>query len=536
MASHTPTLVTLLIATFCLAAGTPCIAEATAVNAGPQVKTIDGELRGVNENGIEVFRGVPFAADVGGAGRWRPPAPPAHWSGVRDATVAGPICPQSTKTYNGVPPPWMALFRISEDCLNLSVFTPSLKADAKAPVMVWIHGGGARAGSGSQFDGAELAKRGVVVVTINYRLDRLGLFAHPALTASQPREALGNYGLMDIVASLRWVKANIKVFGGDPHNVTIFGQSSGAVAVTALMVSPLAKGLYQKAIAQSGSIAVAGSTRYLSSAMSPVNSLESDGVAMAKALHVDTSKNIPAQLRALPWQAIIDYTDTQPPSVMVPVVDGKVIPRDPVRMFADGQQNSTPFMGGSVSWEQSLIAPFNLPLGAALQGVSPDAVRSVYGKVDDKTLAGEWFADSFFHAPARFAATEMERHGQPAYVYQFAHLGASTRGKQPGAAHSDEIPYLLGRLGVTQAPAPDQADLELADTMKGYWIHFARSGNPNGAGLPIWPQYTAADHALMVLDTAPTVSHKLLQARMEFMAQRYQQSLAQPAPTAKASH
>lgn len=409
---------------------------------------------------------------MSGAGRWRPPQAPARWSGVRDATFAGPICPQLA-TNHGKVVPWLALFHMSEDCLNLSVYTPSLKPGAKAPVMVWIHGGYARIGTGSRHDGTELAKDGVVVVTINYRLGRLGLFAHSALTASQPDEPLGNYGLMDMAASLRWVKANIDAFGGDPDNVTIFGQSSGAVAVTALMVSPLAKGLYQKAIAQSGSIAVLGS-------LSNLSALERDGEAMAKALRVDQTRDIPAQLQALPWQALVAYTARQPPNALAPVIDGKVIPRDPVRAFADGKENLTSFMGGSVGWEQSLVAPFNIPLGAVLQNVSPAAARTVYGNGDDKTLVGEWFADSDFHAPARYVATEIERHGQSAYVYQFDHLGSSTRGKQPGAAHSDDVPYLFTQLGITQSPAPAQEDLALADTMRAYWTNFARTGNPNG--------------------------------------------------------
>lgn len=502
-------------------------AGAAAAN-GPLVHTIYGDVRGVNQGGVDVFRGIPFAGDVSGAGRWRPPQAPAHWRGVRDATTAGPICPQP-ESNNGKVLPWLAPFHMSEDCLNLSVYTPSLKPGAKAPVMVWIHGGYARIGTGSRHDGTKLTKDGVVVVTINYRLGRLGLFAEPALTASQPHEMLGNYGLMDMVASLRWVKANIKAFGGDPDNVTIFGQSSGAVAVTTLMISPEARGLYQKAIAQSGSIAVPGAVGNLSTA-------EHDGEKMAKALHVDPSKDVPSQLRALPWQALVAYTAQQPANAMAPIIDGKLIPRDPVKIFAEGQENPAPFMGGSVGWEQSLVAAFDIPLAAVLQGVPPDEARAVYGNVDDKTLVGEWFADTDFHAPARYVADEMHRHGQPAYVYQFAHLGSSTRGGQPGAAHSDDVPYLFTQLGITQSPAPDQDDLALGETMRAYWTNFARSGNPNGPGLPTWPQYATQDQAVMVLDTLSRVSRSLLAERTGYQLQRYKKAVVLPESAPEPGH
>lgn len=429
-----------------LTASASLLAAGASPAHAPQVHTAYGDVRGASENGIDVFRGVPFAGDVSGSGRWRPPTEPAPWSGVRDATVAGAICPQPDTRF-GKKVAWLSRFHMSEDCLNLSVYTPSLTPGAKAPVMVWIHGGNAIFNTGSRYDGTGLAMKGVVVVTINYRLGRLGLFADPALTASQPNELLGNYGLMDMIASLKWIKHNIAAFGGDPGNVTIFGQSSGGVAVTSLMVSPLARGLFHKAIPQSGNIAVAGG-------LGDLSTLEHTGEAIAKEFHVDRANDVPAQLRALPWKEIVEYTQKHKNNALAPIVDGKIIPRDPVRIFAEGQANPVSTMIGTVSWEESLLAPFNFPLKAVLRGVSPEEVRGVYGDVDDKTLADEWFADTTFHAPARFVATEMAQHGQPVYVYRFDHLGSSTRGKQPGAAHSDDIPYLFGMIGVTQTPPP----------------------------------------------------------------------------------
>ena len=294
--------------------------------AAPPTATLDqGTIRGEWNGDIAVFRGIPFAGDTGGDNRWRPPTPAPRWEGVRDATVAGPICPQSQKPRQGKVAPWLALFEMSEDCLNLSVYSPGLAAATKAPVMVWIHGGFARISTGSRHDASEMAARGVVVVTLNYRLDRLGLFAHPALSAEQPDALLGNYALMDAQAGLRWVQDNIAALGGDPHNVTIFGQSSGGVAVTALMGSPLSEGLFHRAIAQSGVMADLDTPRYLDRDLPRTPSLESDGVAMAQALLPGVGQATTAQLRALPWQAIIDYTATQPAGALVPVTDGRLL-------------------------------------------------------------------------------------------------------------------------------------------------------------------------------------------------------------------
>lgn len=495
----------------------------------PLVHTASGDVRGFIDNGISVFRGIPFAGDVSGEGRWHPPGPAPHWQGVRDGTHHGPICPQTTQKRNGVVTPWLASFTIAEDCLNLSVYSPRVQPAAKAPVMVWIHGGFARLGTGSRHDGKALAERGVVVVTINYRLDRLGLFAHPALSASQPDELLANYGLMDMTAALHWVHDNISAFGGDPGNVTIFGQSSGGVAVTALMASPMTRGLYHRAIAQSGTMANLEVDRHISLDYPGSPSLEKDGQAMAAALGIKPTGNIPAELRALSWESIIAYTESQPAGAMVPVTDGHFIPGNVDRAFAAGRQNPTPLMIGSTSWEQSLVVNFNLPLPAILRGVSVNEAHAAYPGVDDKTLVGEWFADSAFHAPARFLARQVAAHGEPAWVYRFSSVATDKQDSQPGAAHGADVPYLFEPVGLPSM-TDDEAGKVFGKVMTGYWANFARTGNPNGPGLPRWTPAGTGDLAVMVLDAPAAMQPDPFSDRIKYHLQRYEKMLATPQP------
>lgn len=502
--------------------------DAGTANA-PVIRTAGGDVRGFIDEGISVFRGIPFAGDVGGEGRWHPPGPAPHWQGVRDGTRHGPICPQSTKARNGAVAPWLAEFTIAEDCLNLSVYSPEVQPDAKAPVMVWIHGGFARIGTGSRHDGKALAHRGAVVVTINYRLDQLGLFAHPGLTASQPDEPLANYGLMDTAAALQWVHDNIQAFGGDPGNVTIFGQSSGGVAVTALMTSPMTRGLYHRAIAQSGTMANLEVDRHVSRDYPGSPSLESDGEAMATALEINPDGDVVAQLRSLPWESIIAYSETRPAGAMVPVTDGRSLPGNVDRAFAEGRQHPTPLMIGGTSWEQSLVANFNLPVAAVLRGVPAEQARAAYAGADDKTLVGAWFADSAFHAPARFLARQVAAQGEPAWVYRFSHLSADKQDKQPGAAHGDDVPYLFEPVGLPSA-TDDEAGKAFGDVMTGYWVNFARTGDPNGPGLPQWTPAGTDDLDLMVLDASSAMRTDPLSTRISYHLQRYAKILAATQP------
>ena len=512
---------------FCLAS---LLSISTASAAAPAVRIAQGALGGERVDGTAVFRGIPFAGDTGGEQRWRPPAPAPHWQGVRDATRAGPICPQSRQPRQGRVAPWLDLFETSEDCLNLSVYSPGL--EGRAPVMVWIHGGLARIGTGSRHDAVELAQRGVVVVTINYRLDRLGLFAHPALTAAQPDEALGNYGLMDMQAALRWVQDNIGAFGGDPGNVTIFGQSSGGVAVTALMGSPLSQGLFHRAIAQSGVMADLDNPRHLGRDLPRAPSLESDGLAMARALLPGVEQASVEQLRALPWQAIIGYTETQPPTALVPVIDGRLLPEAVTRRFAAGRQVPVPLLIGTTSWEQSLFVHHAIPLQAILGPVPVEQARAIYPGLDDKALVEHWLADTGFHAPSRLLANASTDSGQPTWVYRFDHLSPAARqAGQPGAAHSDDVPYLFEPLGLERWPGDDAVERAMQATLMDYWTRFARSGDPNGPDQPEWPAWRSDGQGVTQLLEVPARAEAgVWKARMDYHLGRYAKLLEAPVP------
>lgn len=496
----------------------------------PTVRIGQGALRGVQEDGVDVFRGIPYAGDTGGQQRWRPPSAAPHWHGTREADKPGPICPQSTAARNGVVAPWLAGREISEDCLNLNIYSTAGSLHGRQPVMVWIHGGFARIGTGSRHDGKDLARKGVVVVTFNYRLDRLGLFAHPALSAEQPGALLGNYALMDMLAALRWVKQNIARFGGDPDNVTVFGQSSGGVAVTALMGSPLSKGLFQRAIAQSGVMADLDHERRLHEDLPGSPSLESDGATSAAALLPAGTAASAAALRALPWQALIAYTATQPAAALMPVVDGSLLPRPVTRTFADGAQQPVPFMVGTVDWEQSLFVNYQLPLAAVLGKVPAAEARAVYPGLDDKALADQWLADTGFHAPARFLANASADRGIPTWVYRFDHVPPA-KPQQSGAAHSDDVPYLLAPDSLPGWPRDNPQEQRMAATLLDYWTNFARNGDPNGEGQAAWPRWhSAAGSGTQVLEVPVQTRTDAWRQRMDYHLQRYRQALQEAPP------
>lgn len=498
------------------------ILTAPALAATAKVTLDQGALAGTETDGISIFRDIPFAGDAGGEHRWRPPTPAPHWSGVRDAGKFGPICPQPVE-HHGQAPAWTSQFRMSEDCLNLNVYTPSLAPKQKLPVMVWIHGGSARFGAGAIYDGSRLAKRGVVVVTVNYRLGLLGRFAHPALSAEQPDQLLGNYGLMDNLAALKWVQANIARFGGDPANVTLFGQSSGSVAVTALMASPLSKGLFQKAIAESGVPAQMDFPQYLAKDLPGAPSLESAGVAMAKKLLPEDQSVTAADLRGLSWQDLLKYQETLPPGALVPVIDGRILPAPAGRLYAEGKQQPIPLLIGTVDWEQSLYAAFKLPPALIYRTAPKAVVDEYYADLKGEALVQQWLADVGFNAPVRWIADANAQQGHPTWVYQFTHRSAAeVKAGQPGAAHADEVPYLFKVAGRPNPDFAEPAERKMEEVMLGYWVRFARTGNPNGAKLPQWPRWTADGRgATQILDVAPHPVEALMGQHMKFHLGRY---------------
>ena len=469
------------------------------------IKVSQGALRGVSADGVDAFKGIPYAKAPMGTLRWRPPEPAGAWNGVRNAATPGAVCIQSAMVAQGPQ---------SEDCLFVNVWRPAgARPGARLPVMVWIHGGGYLGGAGSQpsTDGAALARGKVVVVTLNYRLGRLGFFAHPALTAENPSGPLGNYGIMDQIAALKWVRANIAAFGGNPANVTIFGESSGGVSVHTLMVSPLAHGLFAKAISESGlkrqaSIPIRGTA---------ARTGETIGLAAAAALGITgTDAAALAALRAIPAEkfAAGSLYDVSAGAY----VDGVVMPEPVEAAFAAGHEARVPFLAGINSCEFCIAELRDNPeamLGRA--GPLRDAVVAAYGGVPSDA-AMDFARDYYMMAPLLVLARQHERHGQPAWVYQFAHVPAALRTTRRGALHAEEIPYVFGSLA-NAATAEDRA---VSQGMMRYWRNFAQGADPASAQGVRWPRLGGEKQTVLVFrPEGPTIVPAFEARRLDLVEQ-----------------
>ena len=475
-----------------LAAATPLVAAGQQPPA-PEVSVAQGRLAGALDDGMAVFRGIPYAAPPVGPLRWRPPQPGPTWSGTRDATAFGPACPQPTT--RGL----VARARLpqSEDCLTLNVWSPGLHPATPLPVMVWIYGGGFDAGAASVplYDGAALAAHGVVVVTFNYRLGRLGFFALPALAAEHPGEPFANYGLMDQIAALRWVRANVAAFGGDSGRVTIFGESAGGVSVDALMASPPARGLFAGAISESGPV-LFGTER--------LDDAERDASAVAARLGA-TGADALARLRALSADSVIAGGS----DLVALIVDGRVLDEDIAEAFARGRIARVPYLTGTNSDEGSLLqggdaAFLTRPLGDSLA-----AVRALYertGPISDADFARALFNDQLFAASARLLAGFIARAGDSAWVYRFRFMPDLLRRRgAPGVPHGGELPFVFG-FGRLAVFAPEQ-DIAVERMVQAYWTDFAKTGDPNGADLPRWPAFRGPDpQTLVIADSTAAVA------------------------------
>jgi para-nitrobenzyl esterase len=461
---------------------------------------------------VRVYRGIPYAAAPSGDLRWKPPQPAAAWEGVRQANAAGNACPQppypTTGIYGASPPP------MGEDCLNLNIWTTAKTAGDRLPVMVWIHGGSFVHGTGAAagYDGENLARHGVVVVTINYRLSVFGLLALPELAAESPHHSAGNYGLLDQLAALRWVQRNIVAFGGDPARVTIFGESAGAGSVNVLMASPLAAGLFSRAIAESGG------------SFGPMRSLaQGEKQGQALAARIGATGDVLQTLRAKPPDELVRATTDDDIDM---VVDGWLLPQSVYSIFAAGKQNDVPIIVGSNANEGSIFPP---PGGAISPADFTANAKKQYGPFGDDFLkiyppgASEAEATAAYFAALRdgefgwdmriWARIASKTGHRRAYRYYFSRVPPG-RGERLGAFHGSEIAYVFGNF--PYRISYQDLDRQLAETIETYWTNFARGGDPNGVGLTAWPIYDAEKDNVLNFGDAVSVAFKINSQGLDF--------------------
>jgi para-nitrobenzyl esterase len=494
-----------------------------------QVKTSGGMVRGATsaDGRIRTFKGIHYAGPPVGDFRWKEPRPVSPWEGVRDATDFGPHCVQGP-IFGDITFPRPA----SEDCLNLNIWTPAANAGDRLPVMVWIHGGGFQAGAGGEprHDGEAFARKGIVLVTINYRLGVFGFLAHPELTRESGRNASGNFGLLDQIAALRWVKDNIAAFGGNPGNVTIFGESAGSFAVSALMASPLAAGLFHKAIGESGAFFTAGSGTLAPQSLS---STEQQGVKFASAIGADSlaalrtkssDELLKAALKSQPW--------------FTPSLDGYVLPGDVYATYADGKQAHVPLLAGWNADEirAGIVLGKQKPTAQSFSddvrkrfGEQAEAVLKTYQATTDAQAveAAAALASDMFIGYATWKWIEMHARtgGAAVYRYSFGRKipvapdakvnGVPATSRDIGARHAGEIEYVFGALDSLSKVPWEAADRKLSDAMTTYWSNFARSGDPNGPGLPTWPKYDSRSSRVLHLDEKIHETADSMRARYE---------------------
>lgn len=478
------------------------------------VRTTSGLVAGTTvdmQGGIAAYKGIPYAAPPVGELRWRPPQPPIAWTGIRDATHFGADCMQTPYVISTGQ-------KTSEDCLTVSVWTTPDAPHVHRPVMVFIYGGAFIGGSSAYplYDGAKLAAEGVVVVGFNYRVGIFGFLAHPGLSAESPQRASGNYGLLDQIAALQWVRANIAAFGGDPHRVTVFGESAGAASIAFLMASPLAKGLFDRAIIQSPVLPE----------LADLRAAERQGVTLGS--------DISALRRLTAEQLLAHNGDFFPPvrgnllpmTFPAPIVDGFVLPGQPGAAFRSGKVNAVPAIIGANADEGRMFADDQHPASVSSYvswvnqkfGPSADTLLRVYPAASDaqaQTSKVAIFGDATFGLATRVIARGISKRDAHTFAYVFTR---SVQGRSQPPTHSEELPFVFGSLeqpSFVEHPAPDATDLALSASMMRAWAQFAKTGDPNGVGLPRWPAYESGAESYLELGTQVQPGRAYARARLD---------------------
>ena len=496
-------------------------ASGVALAQAPQTRVEQGLLAGIPQGGAVAYLGVPYAAPPVGRQRWRAPQPAAQWTGVRAADRFGASCQQDLTPGNRLGPwthEYLIVGPVSEDCLFVNIWTPAQRTSQGLPVLFWIHGGAFTGGSGDVplYDGAKLAAQGLIVVSANYRLGVYGFLAHPELSA-EGQGASGNYGLLDQIAALAWVKRNIAAFGGDPARVTIAGQSAGAASVHDLILSPLAKDLFQRAIAQSGS--------GMGLRLPPKSAAEAAGVRFAQAAGATSL----AALRALSTEQL--GVAARKPELaagsagglrFAPIADGFVLPENPEAALQEGRLHDTPILTGLTQDEGSAMNPdYRLRDAAQYRA----ALTRRYGALADRFAAAYPAEQPAVSGPALsrdrglaallfWAEGRRKTSRHPVYAYLFTHVEPGPDAATYGAFHSSEIPYVFGTVDKTPERGFTPLDRVLAQTLGRYWVNFVTTGDPNGPGLAAWPKLDEGGR-IMELGDVPAARPALSPAQLE---------------------
>lgn len=500
-----------------------CIIVVPSIGCGKpgleKVEVEGGTIKGNQIDGIWTYLGIPYAEPPVGELRWKAPAPVEEWSGIRVCSTYESSCPQPESELQEVK-------KEDEDCLYLNIWSPAKSPGEELPVMVFIHGGGFNTGSGSQdlYNGVNLAEKGVIVVTLNYRLGPLGYLCHPLLSEESPEGVSGNYGMLDQIAAFKWVQENIGSFGGDPEKVTAFGESAGALSVINLMVSPLAEGLFQRAVSESGSFY----DGFPANRDDTLGKAEKSGEQLAAILGCDTAPDILEAMRGKTPEELIEAANAVENDGLGlgnfnPVIDGWAIPENQSKLFAEGEQMKIPLMIGTNADEGTL---FILGSGASSSDgpeVYEEYIRSVYGPDAGLVLAtfpveqGDAFealngliTQLGFAAGARFAASCQADNGLNSYLYNFSRRPDSPLIEMVGACHALELFYVFGNFtGKFANVGNSRVDKDLSDKMMSYWTNFAKTGDPNGKNLPEWPAYSIEEKKYQDLGSGINTSENL---------------------------